>query len=238
MDKSITILSTFAQDKIINKDAGTERIVRGGPAFYISKVFEEEKLPFNLITASDAEVEILVEKGDEIGKLTKKPIVKKVDFIKIKVPFLLISTLLDDFDLSGAPSFKGKVFLDIQGYVRDGERFGGKKLFNPTVKVQSSIFCLKGTEEELNYIPRNWLASQKKKILVVTRGKGGGTAFIYGEKSDFDVKQKILSGDTIGAGDTHFAYVASRFIKKNDFLESIEYANSKTSDFLLSKSRD
>ncbi len=236
MDKSITILSTFAQDKIINKDAGTERIVRGGPAFYISKVFEEEKLPFNLITASNAEVEILIKEDSEKGRLVKKPVIKKVDFIKIKTPFLLISTILDDFDLENISAFKGKVFLDIQGYVRDGERFGGKKLYNLQTKVQSSIFCLKGTEEELNYIPRNWLTSQKKKILIITKGKSGCILFTSGEEFELNVSRKIVSHNTIGAGDTFFAYIISHFINTNNIKESIGYAIEKTSDFLLSKS--
>lgn len=88
-----------------------------------------------------------------MGKVPKKPRPLKVKFSSIKTPFLLISTLLDEFSLKGISNFKGKTFLDIQGYARDGKDFGKKKHWKPDKEIVDSIFCLKGTKQEIEYIP-------------------------------------------------------------------------------------
>jgi hypothetical protein len=233
----ITILSTFAKDKIIDRKRGVISIKKRGPAFYLSNIFKKEKILFNLITPSIAEVEILITKNGEIGKVKKRPKIQKIDFSKIKTPFLVISTILNEFNLNNISSFQGKIFLDIQGYVRDGRKLGGKKFFSPSKEITSSVFCLKGTREELKYIPKIWLNQQKQKILVITKGKLGCEVFIFGENLEIKVKNKITTLNTIGAGDVFFAYIISKFLKTTNFPESIRYAVRKTTEFLFSKPR-
>jgi len=234
-NKIVTILATFAKDKIIDTKRGIVTIKKGGPAFYLSSVFKKERIPFRLIFPSIARVEILITENKEIGKVKKQPKVQKINFSKVKTDYLVISTILNDFNLSGISSFKGKVFLDIQGYVRDGKKLGGKKFFSPSKEVISSIFCLKGTEEELKYIPSIWLNQQKRKILIITKGEKGCEGFIFGKRFNISVKKKIFSSDTIGAGDVFFAYTICKFLKTADFLKSIRYAVKKTIGFLISK---
>lgn len=234
-NRKVTILSTFAKDKIIDRKRKIVTIKKGGPAFYLSNVFKKEKIHFNLITPPIAEVEILITKDNEIGKVKKRPKIQKIDFPKIKTDYLVISTILDDFDLNGLSSYKGRIFLDIQGYVRNGRKFGGKRYFTPSREIISSVFCLKGTKKELKYIPKTWLDQQKRKILIITKGSSGCEAFIFGRKLKIKVKKKIPVSNTIGAGDVFFAYTISKFLKTNEILKSIEYALKRTSEFLLSK---
>jgi len=233
--KRITIISTFARDKIIDRKRQTINIQNGGPAFYLSNIFKKEKIPFALVTTSKAETEILISNSGEIGKVKKRPKIQGINFSKIKTSFIIISTILNDFDLNEISSFEGKIFLDIQGYVRDGRKLGGKKFFSPSRKITSSIFCLKGTERELKYIPKTWLEQQKRKILIITKGSLGCELFIFGRKLKIKVKKKFPTLNNIGAGDVFFAYTIGKFLKTNNFLKSIKYAIEKTSKFLSLK---
>ena len=233
--KKLTILSAFAKDKVIDKKRGVISIKRGGPAFYLLDIFKKEKVSFNLITPSLTEVEILITKDGEIGRVKKKSKIQKIDFSKIKTPFIIISTILNEFKLNGISSFQGKIFLDIQGHVRNGRQFGGKKFFSPPKEITSSVFCLKGTKEELKYIPKIWLNQQKQKILIVTKGKLGCETFISGKKFKIKPEKQIITSGTVGAGDVFFAYTISKILKTNDILKSVAYALKRTSEFLLSK---
>lgn len=234
-DKLITLLSTFAIDKVID---GVEKKIheqKGGPALYLSHVFNEENILFKLKSPSPVDVEILVTGGGEYGRVPKKPVSMKINFSKIKTPFLVISTLLDEYNLDGASDFSGKIFLDIQGYVREGKNFGKKKKWKPLSNVIKNIFCLKGTDEELKYIPREFLEKQKQKILIRTRGRLGCEVFTEGQRYRITPLSIVDAENTIGAGDAFFAYFISEFIRSNSAYQSAQYATEKTSKFLKSK---
>jgi len=234
-NKKITIFSTFTQDKIIDKKGGLISSQKGGPAFHISNVLKEENILFELITAPVMDIEILKTKDNEIGRVKTELKIQKIDFSKIKTPILVISTILNEFNLNGVSSFKGKVFLDVQGYVRDGSNFGGKKQFSPSKEIVSSIFCLKGTEEEIKYISSDFIEQQKQKIIIITKGSSGCEVFISGERFKLKTKKTVNAFETIGAGDTFFAYLISQFSRNNDFLKSVKYAMDQTSKFLTIK---
>lgn len=233
--QKLTILSTFAQDKIINKESNLIYRQKGGPAFYFINIFKKESVSFNPILGSKVKVEILVAKGSEFGRVREIPKTKKINFEKIKTPFLLISTIYKEFNLSGISKFQGKIFLDIQGYVRDIKKFGKKQQWRPKNEIISSIFCLKGTEEEIKYIPYNFLKEQKQKILIITKGKSGCDVLAFGKKYEIKIKKPINTEDALGAGDTFFAFVVSKFLKTNNILKSVRYAVDKTSEFLTQK---
>lgn len=235
--EKITLVSVFAEDIYYDAYGKLIKKQRGGPALFISKVFQKEKIIFNLQTAPPAKVEILIKKNGEFGRIAKKPKAARVDFIKIKTPFVVVSSLLDDFKFKNVKKFKGKIFFDIQGYVRDGRYFGKKKEWNIKNNLSGSIFCLKGTSEELKYIPLKTIKNQKNKILLITKGKKGCDAYIFGKRYNFKVKNAIQNRDTVGAGDTFFAYFISSFIKSNDTIASVEYAIERTTKFLKSKNR-
>ena len=232
-NKEITIFSTFTKDKIIDEQGTIMKEEIGGPAFYLSNVFTKEDILFNLVTGPVMEIEVLMTESGEVGKVNKKSKIRKIDFSKVKTPFIAISTILKDFDLINIFSFKGKIFLDIQGYVRDGTKLGGKQHWIPSKKIMSSIFCLKGTEEEIKYISPSFIEQQKQKTMIITKGSLGCDVFVNNKKYMIKPQKQISILNTIGAGDTFFAYLITHFLKGTELLESAEYAVNKTSDFLI-----
>ncbi|MDP3975827.1 MAG: PfkB family carbohydrate kinase [bacterium] len=231
----ITLFSTLAKDTLVDNDGNTIKEQVGGPAFYLLKIFRKEKISTITKLAGPVGVQILVNEYGEFGKIPKIPKKIKIDFKKVNTPFSVISTLLDEFNLQSLDKYKGKIFLDIQGYVRDGLNFGKKQSWRPPPEIMNNIFCLKGTEEELSYLPEKFLRIQKQKILLITRG-GKGCKVFTNEKF-FTVKpdQIIETSDTIGTGDTFFAYFIAQFLKTGDVVASGQWATEQTARFLTQK---
>ena len=231
MNKQLTILSTYAQDKLVN-NKDVIRTQLGGPALYLKNVFDTEGISFDAPEFPEMEVEILIKPDGEYGKVTNEVKPQASQFNLMTTPYLVISSILDEFDLSNIDSYKGKVFLDAQGYVRDGQNFGGKKMWVPSTNIAESIFCLKGTEEELMYLPTEFVESQKQKILIETRGAMGCRLFVFGKEYELLPKQVIQTQNTIGAGDTFFAYFIANSIKGIEPADSAFQAMASTSNFL------
>jgi len=232
-NNALTVFSTFAVDKLIDENRKAIREQKGGPAFFIASALKRENINFNFVTAPLVKVEILIKDGEEFGRIKQKNKPKKINFSTITTPSLLISTILNDFDLKGAGVFKGNIFLDIQGYVRNGAKFGKKKQWKLPKKIASSIFCLKGTEEELKFIPFSLQREQKQKILLITKGKLGCEIWVKGENKIIKPKKVIENiKNTIGAGDSFFAYFISEFLRTENPFLSVKHATDKTSEFL------
>lgn len=207
---------------------------KGGPALFIEQVFKKEGVDFNANTSA-GKVDILITSKGEFGKITQKPKNTEIDFLKMKKSHVVISSLLDDFSFKNIEKFEEKIFLDIQGYVRNGDQFGKKKNWNIKHDIGKSIFCMKGTAEEIKFIPNAIINNQKKKILLITKGKEGCEIFAFGKRYVLKPDRIIKSDNTVGAGDTFFAYFISAFIKSEDVVGSVQYAIKKTSGFLETK---
>lgn len=231
-ENKITILSTFANDQLVSENGTTIGKQKGGPAFYLNQALKSEEMFFAMKTGPKMKVQILITKNGEFGKVPKRPTQKRIRFSQIKTPILLISSVLDEFDLTNLSTFRGKVFLDVQGYVRNGNNFGKKKIWKPSKVVFANIFCLKGTKEELQNIPKQYVETQKQKVLLITKGKLGCEIFAFGKRYNIKPSKIVASKNTIGAGDTFFAYFVSRFAKTAKVLDSAKYAIEKTSLFL------
>lgn len=234
----IAILATFAKDRFINETTGIAYEQDGGPALYLTTTFTSEDISFHLRSSSVARVDILIKPTEELGKITVKPDLVTVSFDDVKDSFLVISTLLDEVNLAGLRDFKGTVFLDIQGYVRDGSDFGKKKIWNPPPEISDAIFCLKGTSEELRYIPDSFAAKQKTKLLIETKGKRGCEIFFHGDRIIIPSSRTVNAVHAVGAGDTFFAYFISRYIRGGDPRTSGHYAVEKTAEFLAVRTSD
>ncbi|MDO8436063.1 MAG: PfkB family carbohydrate kinase [bacterium] len=229
----ITVCSSFSTDKILNEKGKIISIQKGGPALYLTNVFRKENVLFKLISGPSVKVEILLTKKGEIGRVRKIPKPKKTNFEKIKTHFLLISTIYKEFDLSGIFKFQGKIFLDIQGYVRDIKKFGKKKQWKPSKEIISSLFCLKGTKEELKYIPRDMMKKQKKKCLIITKGRSGSIIYYKNKKFVFKPAKIVKVHNTIGVGDTFFANFVLSFIRTNGDIEIAgKTATNEAANFL------
>ena len=146
---------------------------------------------------------------------------------------VLISTIGKEWLLGGKFNRKAKIFLDIQGYVRDLKHFGKKTFFKSP--FLEDISCLKGTVEEINHLPKEIIKKQRSKCLIITKGNEGLILYYKGNKSLLRPNKKIQRKDTLGAGDTFFAYFVDQFLKINNAFKSAQYAINKTSEFLSSK---
>ncbi|MDO8663760.1 MAG: hypothetical protein Q7K28_02915, partial [Candidatus Wildermuthbacteria bacterium] len=60
-------------------------------------------------------------------------------------------------------------------------------------EVGASIFCLKGTEEEISYLQKDFIKIQKKKILIITKGSRGCESFISGKKYTTKTKKELTA---------------------------------------------
>lgn len=230
----VALISTFAKDYIYNANGILLRKQRGGPAFFITNVFKEMGLSFSVIPSPELKIEIMLKDGDEFGKLPSvSPLV--IDCNKINTPFLAISPIIDEFELMGIDKYKGKIFLDAQGFTREVGEFGKKKKWKPEKAIEHSIFCLKVADYELPYINEHFIKNQKKKILLLTQGSKGCTVYAFGESFIIRPKKIVKSSDTLGAGDTFFAYFLTNYIRTNDQFISAEIASDKTLEFLTAK---
>lgn len=171
------------------------------------------------------------------GKMTRIPRPVQTPFGCIKTPFIMISTLIGEFDLRGLSRFQGKAFLDVQGYVNDPVGFGKKRRWEPDQEVMDSIFCLKGTEAEIMCLPEKWKKDQQKKVLLITKGERGCEAFIAGEQYPVVPLSVVETNNTVGAGDTFFAHCISAFIRCGDMRGSMAWAVEQTAAFLAERER-
>ena len=128
------------------------------------------------------------------------------------------------------------MFVDIQGYVRNGNDFGKKQVWNEVREIAPNIFCLKGTKEEVNYVPQDVLEYQKNRLLIVTDGSNGLEIFYKGGGFSVPAEKISKPKDTIGAGDTFFGFFVSSMYKGYDPEEAAREASKKTANFLQSKS--
>lgn len=226
----IFIYSSFSKDKILNSEGSVLSNIKGGPAFYIEKVFKDNKFPYTLKTRKVINVEIKLEKNKEIGRVKEKIKSHKVSLANCVEP-ILISTIGKEWIFNNQPKKQAEIFLDIQGYVRNLNFLGGKAFFNaPFLK---NIFCLKGTEEELKFLPKKIIKDQKNKCLIVTRGNDGSVIYYKNKKFVFKPLKKIRTASTIGVGDTFFASFVLNFIESNgNIIKSGQTATNDAANFL------
>jgi len=231
----MTLFSTYSLDKYIAPDGSIIKEQIAGPAYYLSNALKKEGEDYICESLKGFEVDILVTKNGEFGKINKKVKKKKIKFNKISTPNIIISTILDEFDLTNINKYDGKIFIDIQGYVRDGSKFGKKKHWSPIKKNWKYFECLKGTSQEMKYVPQELFNQQKKKLLIITNANKGSIIYAYGRRYNITQKNIIFTKDTVGAGDSFFAAFISKYTKTANPKESAEYATKKTSEFLKAK---
>lgn len=236
MQSKISILSSFATDRLFDAEGRLVGEVPGGPALYLTNVLRREGVPFVLLAPNArGVVEIRITTDGEAGRIIEKPEVSQIDFSSIATPVLLISSLCGEFSLEGLSRFQGRVFLDVQGYVNDPLRLGGKIAWKPSSKVVKSTSCLKGTDQEIQQLPAAVIEAQKKKMLIITRGSNGCELFLRGERFPVKPSSVVETKNAIGAGDTFFATFVAGVFRMDDPLGSICYATERTSEFLANR---
>jgi hypothetical protein len=228
--ESIAVVSTYATDRTIYEKTGIIEETPGGPILFIKNALEKLGLKPEVYSGEQMLVEILVKENDEFGKINEPT--SKRPLPTILTEAAIVSTLLDEWTLMNAGDYKGRLFVDIQGYVRDGSAFGKKKAWNEVRAFASNIFCLKGNDVEMQYLPPDVLEAQKGRLLIITSGKEGAEIFYKHQRFQFSPGQIIKPRHTIGAGDTFFANFVYKFLETESIEDSTRFALSRTSKFL------
>lgn len=224
----LTVLSTHATDILLDKDGIELRRQEGGPAFFIEAALTEANTPFIMHTGPRFNVEVMIGAEGELGRMKKTA--EDQEAPTVTSPYLLVSTVLDEWPLL-VSDFSGAQFIDIQGYVRDGSAFGHKRMLE--IPKGFAPFCIKGTEEEIRFLPPEFTEEQKQRCLIVTKGAAGADVYLGGEKTSLAPAEIVTAKDTLGAGDTFFSHVVAAYLRTSDLIESVREAMGKTSAFLL-----
>jgi len=119
---------------------------------------------------------------------------------------IIYSSIVDNlFD------YNGMVFVDTK-----------KKDLSIWSNIENCI--IKINEKEYLEIEKD--TDKSIKNLIITLGCNGAKLIEYGKtKFELSVDNKIKNPDPIGAGDTFLSGFVSYFLKTNDFMESIRFAN-------------
>lgn len=233
--QSITIISSYARDTIIRNGAVSETHF-SGPAYYIEQAFRLNGFPHTLVVGKQmqAEIEISPDKGER-GRICGEAFTQTLP--AILTSNVLISTLWKEWDVSFLKEYTGRVFLDIQGFIRNpAGGMGVKQEWTEAREIADRIFCIKATERELNYLPRDIADKQKsERCLIVTKGGSGSEIYYKGEHFAFTTPCINNLPDTLGAGDTYFSNFVMSLINGDDIKEAGKQATKKTSEFLQQK---
>ena len=223
----VTVVSSFANDAVLNKQGQVVSLRRGGPAYFVKNIFEQEKIKFDLVVGEEIDVEILVTESGEFGRV--KTQIRNQNLGDIKTECLLLSTIVNEWPFM-LKKYSGILFIDIQGFVRDPSDFGKKRMIS--VPKRYRPFCVKGTEQEICYLPLDFIESQKERCLIVTKGIMGSTIFYKRKEFTFKPRKIARVLHTIGAGDTFFALFFAEFSRTHDVRVSGNYATEETILFL------
>ncbi len=232
-ESSMAIVSSRATDILMRPDGSVITELPGGPLIFIESALLDAGIPFTLHEGEKMRVEIEVHDDGEYGRIAPPASVRKLGELGLG-KWCVISTLLDEWYIDD--KLPQCLLVDIQGYVRDGSAFGRKQKWPIESEISREIFCLKGTDEEVGYLPEDLIEDQKlSRMLVVTHGKDGAT--IYSKGEEVRIPAEVVKGlpNTVGAGDTFFAYFAASLYQGNDFRVAGMYASKKTAAFLSKK---
>lgn len=231
MRKEIEVFSTMARDVFVNKSGKIIKESQGGPATFIKQTLDDLGIEYQLNLTNEVTVEILLTAQGEYGRIITPPKQKQIK-TKTGNNFILVSTLLNEWIPPAEPA---NIFLDIQGYVRDGNNFGGMKPFVINSELASKLTCVKAEKDEAQFLEKTFLEEQKMKQLVITKGSDGLDLYIAGNL--YQIQTKTINGlpDTVGAGDTWFsAYVAYQ-LQGFNYLDSATMAVDYVCKFLERK---
>lgn len=228
-----SVVSTFTKDTLV-KSNKVIAVRPGGPAYFIKNVLDESGIESELFCGEQLDVEIKLTDNGEYGRIVSNP--KKQSTSELKLSdWTIISTVLDEWILSD-DNIPPYLFLDLQGYVRSaGKSYGKKHLWEEILQIKKDIYCIKGTNNEIQYLPKDFVDQQKQKMLVITDGSNGSTVYFGGKSQHVNAENLTGLPDTIGAGDTYLTHFAISFMIDRDPLKAAEVATNKTAEYLKTK---
>jgi sugar/nucleoside kinase (ribokinase family) len=230
----ISVVSSFSEDIIVNdRNEQLKRIRGAGPAYFITNALRDEAIAFDLLADDTTQVEILVTPEGEFGKVPTRSPIKPID-AKL-ADWTIISTILNEWDITSVTVWPSHLFVDLQGYVRNDDDFGKKQRWDDIALFADKIFCLKGTVEEMKYVPAKVREGQKRRLLIITNGSRGLDLYYKGGHTYIPCKRVTGQKNTIGAGDTFMAYFVASMYKGCAPVDAARHASGKTTCFLENK---
>lgn len=208
----LDVYSTFARDILIDASTNERREQPGGPALFVRNALERAGASFVMHAGPVVDVEILITKTGEFGNVQSTPSPETVPVCESRRA--LVSTLFQEWDPEVIAAGCDEMFLDVQGFVRSAGSFGKKQTWDRfDGEWIRKILVLKATEEELQYLPTRSVEDQKRRVLLITKGKAGGTAYVGGDVFEFVPPRIVTFKNTLGAGDTFLATVVEHLIR-------------------------
>lgn len=231
----LLVVASSAVDTLY-EDGEEVRKTKGGPAKFIADALHNAGVEFDSFFTPEVEVDIEIVGNEEVGKVSQIPFTLGVDLALVRHRYVLVSSVLNEIALTNFETYRGSIFIDAQGFVRDEGHDGEKKVWRMDEELLSIIECIKVTEEESNYIDKKQFDFLKRSsIVIITKGDKGGEIFIKGGETNYTVPKKHVVTDTLGAGDTFFACWVAEYIKTGDAMASLKSAINHTDKFLVRK---
>lgn len=197
----IIVIAPFSEDHV--SVDGAESVQPGGPALFIGDSLRSLGANTEAFAGSHpAVVRIIIENGKERGELvSSSPILTPKCG---PADGVIISTVGTEFSLDKIPTDAGFIALDVQGYARSP---AGREQLAASAR---SFDCVKATEAEVSLLDQAFVARQKQREFIVTRGSRGATVWAQGVAHDIPVRAVKVS-NPLGAGDRFLAaYVVGR----------------------------
>ena len=230
----ISVVSTYATDILVDSEGYVISKQKGGPLLFIDQALKKSSVDYKVFTGQPMVVEILINDEGEFGKVSKQPTTRELSAVSAG-KWVLVSTILDEWTINPKANIPEKLFIDIQGYVRDGHDFGNKKRWDIHKELTDKIYCLKGTEEEIKYLPTEVVKSQQQRLLLITKGIKGIKMYYKGKVHNIPVKAVEGLKDSLGAGDTFLANFVIALYRGNTPYEAATIASEETTKFLEEK---
>lgn len=231
MSSPITVLSSYSKDILVNAQDEVIAEQSGGPAMFIEQTLLAERLPYTVLTNDKVEVEILVSSAGEFGKVETVP-QQNLILNESLSNWTIVSTILDEWSFTQLTTLPKRLFIDVQGYVRKAGDFGQKQRWDMPSSLVGRVFCLKGTAEEIDYLPKNIVENQKTRMLIITSGDKGAEVFYQNSRAQISPNKVATLKNYIGAGDTFLAYVVASMYRGNSPKAAVAYASEQTTKFL------
>lgn len=230
---SLSIFSTYTLDIVTDKIRATVREQPGGPLLFLEKALRESNIDFVSFHNDTINIEIQLNDHGETGRILNHP--RPSPLPKDISGWTVISTVFNEWELSGINRIHNKIFLDVQGYLRNTSETEKERFLGELEKNTDKIVCLKGTSKEIGSLPNRVLKPYKERILIITKGVQGVECHYEGKRYVFRPKKIVKSIDTIGAGDTFFGYFVSNVYNGSSVNVAVEQAMRSTEIFLETK---
>jgi hypothetical protein len=233
LKNEVTLVASYTLDRIIYAD-GESLTQQGGPASYIGAVLKQEGVGFEVVPGEEFEVDLKVFEQEVVVQIHVCDQPQPIP-LPLKSEYLIVSPIAGEWPLID-PHYCGRVCMDIQGYVPLCSENDEKREIS--IPPDFCPYALKATAEELTYLPADFVEAQKKRILVITKGKKGADLYYRDDFHHFDPPFVVEVIDAIGAGDSFLGFYVAELSRNVDPVAAARSATDKVAFWLRESKRN